>query len=76
MEFRVHQSAVQDACHDKVSRHPLHGSVIFSDDPRDNGMKLFPDAGFKELIFHAPSGPIGATYLPFRPSSYKLSKKI
>jgi hypothetical protein len=47
MEFRAHQSALQDACHDKVSRHPLHGSLIFYDDPRDNVVKLFHVAGFK-----------------------------
>jgi len=54
MELRVHQSAVQDACHDKVSRHPSHGSVIFSDDPRINAVKLFPDAGFKVHAFTCP----------------------
>jgi len=47
MEFRAHQSALQDACHDKVSRHPPHGSVIFSDDPRDNVVKRLHGAGFK-----------------------------
>jgi uncharacterized HAD superfamily protein len=51
MELRAHQSAVQDACHDKVSGHPLHELVIFSNDQRDNAVKLFHDAGFRAPLF-------------------------
>jgi hypothetical protein len=65
MELRVHQSAVQDACHDVVSRHPSHGSVIFSDDPRDNAVKLFPDAGFKEPFFTSSFRPDRGNGLAF-----------